>query len=191
MSSRAEPNGLEPSQSPTYHYGMRRGFYLLMMLVLVLRGLTGTAMAAGVLPALGSMQASATVSAVSGIHGALGHRGHPAGQQHAHGHEHDGAHHAAMDAQTQVHAQAAHAAGAPCNGVHHAGCGTTPDGIATASTHHHGESTCSVCEICHSAMLALPAAHTRTAARAGTLLPDASAQFHSATAALALEPPIS
>ena len=59
-----------------------------------------------------------------------------------------------------------------------------------AGAHHPGESTCSVCEICHSAMLALPLVQAGTPARTGTLLPDASAQFHSAPAALAFEPPI-
>lgn len=36
---------------------MRRGLYILMMVVLVLRGLTGTAMAAGVLPPLTPVEA--------------------------------------------------------------------------------------------------------------------------------------
>lgn len=36
---------------------MRRGLYVLMMVVLVLRGLTGTAMAAGVLPPLAPLDA--------------------------------------------------------------------------------------------------------------------------------------
>ena len=37
---------------PPYHWDMRRGLYFVLMVVLVLRGLTGTAMAAGVLPPL-------------------------------------------------------------------------------------------------------------------------------------------
>ena len=55
--------------------------------------------------------------------------------------------------------------------------------------HEHSPS-CADCDICHSAMLGLPASLTPAPLPAGALLPLASAQFDSAPAALAIKPPI-
>jgi hypothetical protein len=146
---------------------MRRGLYVVLMVVLVLRGLAGTAMAAGVLPPL-----------------PLGPS--PVLQQGA-------SHHHALAAAEGNYARAYHAA--PASHAHHetgmAACAEDgsggSDGCATAD--HHA-TTCSACEICHAAMLdsrtaALPAQHAPSCAR-----PVARVPFESAPAALVIKPPI-
>lgn len=144
---------------------MRRGLYFVLMLVLVLRGLTGTAMAAGVMPPL-STHAMAQ-------------------QQQVHEHLHDELHDA------HAHAGAADVA----HNSHHSAqaaqlaCNHTGDNIDCAAQEHHS-STCSACEICHSAMLDTPARLPLACAPTGTSLPLAAAPFDSAPAALVIKPPI-
>lgn len=162
---------------------MRRGFYILMMLVLVLRGLTGTAMAAGVIAPLQSASPVAVFAEVHSTDTADQGTAHAA----EHGHAQD--HRQAVGADAATHAHGSHTAHAPCHGADHAGCASAGT-LHLAGGHHPGESTCSACEICHSAMLALPLVQAGPPDRTGTLLPDASAHFHSAPAALAFEPPI-
>ncbi|CAN7489568.1 hypothetical protein LJR074_003346 [Acidovorax sp. LjRoot74] len=172
---------------------MRRGLSLLLMVVLVLRGLTGTAMAAGVLPPLQpaaaahshiqadtahaaphtSAEAHQTPSTASG---AL-----PSGPQlpestaaepetdHDH-HDHDHDHASAVPAGVGV---------ATCNGSS-TGC----------AAHDHHASACSACEICHSAMLDVPTALTPAHQPPGPLRALSAAPFDSAPAALAIKPPI-
>jgi hypothetical protein len=152
---------------------MRRSFYLLLMLVLVLRGLTGTAMAAGM--AAPGMPGAAVHSMGTAQHA----DGHSSGQVQAHAHSHQHSN----PSDTAVHAQA------PCHAADTAGC-THTGPMHLGGGHHSGESTCSACEICHSAMLALPVMQSSIPARMGTSLPDTTALFHSAPAALAFEPPI-
>ena len=178
---------------------MRRGLSLLLMVVLVLRGLTGTAMAAGVLPPLQPpaaphshiqadtaraaphtpAEAHQAPTAAHGAHSAHGtHHGSPpppestttepeADHDH-HDHDHD-------------HALAAPAAAdaAACNGAS-TGC----------AAHDHHASACSACEICHSAMLDVPAALTPAHQPPGPLRALGAAPFDSAPAALAIKPPI-
>lgn len=156
---------------------MRRGLYFVLMLVLVLRGLTGTAMAAGVLPPL-----------------------LPAGTSHPQEHSH---HHAAggdsIGTAGQEHHQGlpageggdgqnpAHAPGHAMLAAASAGCDGTSAGCAA---HEHHSAACSACEICHSAMLDAPMAPAPDHPPTGAMLPVASAQFDSAPAALAIKPPI-
>lgn len=185
MTGMAAPAGMEPSACAPYDGSMRRGFYILMMLVLVLRGLTGTAMAAGVVAPMQPASPLAFVAAGHAAHTAH----HSAANGAVHGHAQDHRHDSGVHTAAKAPAQDGHAAKVPCHGTDHASAATA--GAAhMAGAHHPGESTCSVCEICHSAMLALPLVQAGTPARTGTLLPDASAQFHSAPAALAFEPPI-
>jgi hypothetical protein len=141
---------------------MRRGLYFVLMVVLVLRGLTGTAMAAGVLPPL-------LASGMAPQHQAQPHHQHhsdepvvaaEAGAVHAIPH----------DLQTMQ---------APCE-VESSAC----------DSHAHHSVTCSACEICHSAMLDTPDQSTLTPSQHGTSLPLAATQFDSASAALAIKPPI-
>lgn len=151
----------------------------MMMLVLVLRGLTGTAMAAGMVP---PVLPAALQTASAHPHPAA----HLEGHDHAHVHGHGRAHGEALSADGHAEPHGSHAMKLPCHGGGPADCADQHAG----NGHHAGKGTCSACEICHSAMLALPLVQTTAAVRAGTPLPDASAQFHSAPAAQALEPPI-
>lgn len=173
---------------------MRRGLSLLLMVVLVLRGLTGTAMAAGVLPPLqppaaphSHFQADAASvaphapaevhQAPSATHGA--HHGssppasgstatEPAADHDHHDHDHD------------------HASAAPA-GLDVATCDGSSTGCAA---HDHHASACSACEICHSAMLDVPTARTPAHQPPGPLRALSAAPFDSAPAALAIKPPI-
>jgi hypothetical protein len=156
---------------------MRRGLYFVLMLVLVLRGLTGTAMAAGVLPPLLPAATSHPQEHVHhraaggdpvGTAGQERHQGLPAGE--------------AADSQHPAHAPVhGMLAAAP------AGCDGTSAGCAA---HEHHSAACSACEICHSAMLDAPTAPAPDHPPTGATLPVASAQFDSAPAALAIKPPI-
>lgn len=167
---------------------MRRGFFFLLMVVLVLRGLTGTAMAAGIVaPLLPAGPAQHT-----GAHQPVAE-----GMAHDHSHPHD---HSATLAQAEglahAHAHAHHdgPAAEPAldhtTASHSAACQDHGTGCPARSDHDHHSASCSACEICHSAMLGLPASLTPIPLPAGALLPLASAQFDSAPAALAIKPPI-
>ena len=149
---------------------MRRGFlFYLLMGVLVLRGLVGTAMAAGMVP----MQHHAPAATVQA----------PAVDDHHHGqHDHaaaaTGAHHGSLHGGTDA---SGHAAPLACDGstAASAGCAT-----------HNQHANCTACEICHTALMeppALPAAPLPVAASAAAA---AATPFDSATAALAIKPPI-
>ena len=142
---------------------MRRSLYFMLMVVLVLRGLTGTAMAAGVLAPLSPMagtqhqQAPLPVdaqahSSMHGVHSAS-EDDHPAG----------------VSAPIDVSCESA---------------------STSCAGHDHHASSCSACGICHSALLdsadlLAPAQHA-----SGTRLPISCAQFDSAPAALVIKPPI-
>lgn len=148
---------------------MRRGLYLVLMMVLVLRGLAGTAMAAGVLPPLLTQEVAEQ------------HQGHQ-------GHQH---HHDGVDAE----ADSAKLMGAtdPEHSSHHglqAAHAACDDAAQGCTAHDHHSATCSACEICHSAMLDVPTRLTLPPAAPGSLLALAAAPFDSAPAALAIKPPI-
>ena len=166
---------------------MRRGFFFLLMVVLVLRGLTGTAMAAGIvaplLPAGPTQHTGAHQPMAEGM-----------GHDHSRVLDHSAtvvqaedsapadaqAHHGSPAAEPALDHSASHAAACQYHGT----------GCPTHSDHEHHSASCSACEICHSAMLGLPASLTPASLPAGALLPLASAQFDSAPAALAIKPPI-
>lgn len=161
---------------------MRRGLYFVLMVVLVLRGLTGTAMAAGILPPL---------LPIGGPH--LQAHSHPAAAEvaYATSQEHW------MDQAAQVlNAQAPDAdhtfAHHDDHSAHSAteevpACDGSPPGCA-AHDHHTG--ACSACEICHSAMLDAALATSCVHRSLGAVLPTPSAQFDNAPAALTIKPPI-
>ena len=192
------PVGRGAGPLPTYDGRMRRGFYFVLMVVLVLRGLAGTAMAAGALPPL-----------PAGAPLVQGHSHHPAFNSAPAGAEAAPALHSEAVAplpDAQAHGghpgtQAATAAplsdqGSPGVGDHthpHAAQATPPacDGsAASCAAHEHHAAACSACDICHSAMLHVPAALAPAAGATGSALPMGSAQFDSAPAALAIKPPI-
>ena len=166
---------------------MRRGFFFLLMVVLVLRGLTGAAMAAGIVAPL--LPAGPTQH--TGAHQPMAQ-----GMGHDHSHPHD---HSATPTQAEgvapADAHAHHGAPAAEPGIDHTASHSAawqdPDaGCKSGDDHDHHSASCSACEICHSAMLGLPASLTPAPLPAGALLPLASAQFDSAPAALAIKPPI-
>ncbi len=151
---------------------MRRGFFLFLMVLLVLRGLTSTAMAAGMVTPMGAAAypAQALGHAASATHPDHGHD-HGPGQQE----EQDGAmsHHGG---------QAHHAASSPCIGESGPACDSGP-------AHHAG--ACTACEICHSAALTPPALASPLLHAAAHVVPGASARFDSAPVSRTVKPPIS
>lgn len=158
---------------PPYHSPMRRGLYFVLMMVLVLRGLAGTAMAAGVLPQLSA-------------YGPAEQQWGPQGQQ-AHADHHNNAAHTEADAANWT------GAADPEHASHHGLQAATAacDDPATGCTgHDHHSSACSACEICHSAMLDAPPQSALAPSTPGSLLALFAAPFDSAPAALAIKPPI-
>ena len=146
---------------------MRRIFSLLLMLLLVLRGLMGTAMAAGMVPVL--LPADGLPQSVQQSFQQQAHSGHQA-------HASD-----ALAAATQT----------PGQSTTHTPCADPATGpCGNPATHAHS-ALCSACEICHSALLVAPAwgsslLHPVTS----EVQPGATARFASAAAALAIKPPI-
>ena len=145
---------------------MRRIFSLLLMLLLVLRGLVGTAMAAGMVPVLPADGLPQPV--VQSV------------QQKAHS-----AH--------QAHAPDALAAAsqAPDQDTTHTQCADPASGPCGDSATHAHSSLCSACEICHSVLLVPPLWGSNLPRPvASEVQPGATARFASAAAALAIKPPI-
>lgn len=157
----------EPFRGGVYHLPMRRILSLALVVMLVLRGLMGTAMAAGVVPPLPiqsvqTVQKAAPATPTAHASAIAGHPGHPGHALHA---TPGDDHHAA----------------APVN------CHETP--TSECGPHEHSPS-CADCDICHSAMLAPPALpapplHLRGAVRSADSVPFASVQ-----AARTIKPPI-
>lgn len=157
----------EPFRGGVYHLPMRRILSLALVVMLVLRGLMGTAMAAGVVPPLPiqsvqTVQKAAPATPTAHASAIAGHPGHPGHALHA---TPGDDHHAA----------------APVN------CHDTP--TSECGPHEHSPS-CADCDICHSAMLAPPALpapplHLRGAVRSADSVPFASVQ-----AARTIKPPI-
>ena len=157
----------EPFRGGVYHLPMRRILSLALVVMLVLRGLMGTAMAAGVVPPLPiqsvqTVQKAAPATPTAHASAIAGHSGHSGYALHATlGDDH-------------------HATG-PVN------CHETP--TSECGPHEHSPS-CADCDICHSAMLAPPALpapplHLRGAVRSADSVPFASVQ-----AARTIKPPI-
>lgn len=147
---------------------MRRGplFYLLMV-VLVLRGLVGTAMAAGMALPMQHGPAAAVQAAPAEVHHHV-----PAQHDHAAAHSpadgmHGEHHHGAAEALPQ-------------------GCDGSTSGCAT----HNQHANCTACEICHTALMEPPAMPAAPQPLLAGAAPAAATPFDSATAALAIKPPI-
>ena len=142
---------------------MRRILSLLLMLLLVLRGLVGTAMAAGMVPA---------DSLAQPVQQSVQQQAHSVHQAHASD---------ALAAATQ----------APDQGTTHTPCADPASGpCGDAATHAHSP-LCSACEICHSMLLVTPQWGSNLPHPvASEVQPGATARFTSASAALAIKPPI-
>ena len=151
---------------------MRRGLSLLLMVVLVLRGLASTAMAAGVLP---------PATAHAGLHS---HAAASATALHAN----PAAHQQALGADPVV--EGAHQQGHGGGGGATAGMSASGGSDAGCADAGHHATGCSACEICHSAMLDVPAVQVpKCQAPSGLRMPFAS-RFDSAPPARAIKPPI-
>ena len=159
---------------------MRRALSLLLITFLVLRGLVGTAMAAGMLPPV----AVAHSNAMGAQMGEAAHGG-----PHAEA-AHPSDHHGAMD---HAAAQAAHCGDSEEGEGHgHSHCASTaaatPAPTSTCADGHG--STCTVCEICHATMV-LPAAPPAAQGPAPTAaIARAVRAPANAPVALARKPPI-
>lgn len=151
---------------------MRRGplFYLLMV-VLVLRGLMGTAMAAGMLP-MQHGPAVAVQAEAADHHVQHGHAS-PTDAAAGHGNLHAGMHGDDHGA-TSV-------APLACDGA-------TPGSTGCAT--HNQHANCTACEICHTALMEPPAMPAAPLPLVAGAAPAAATPFDSATAALAIKPPI-
>lgn len=148
---------------------MRRIFPLVLMLLLVLRGLMGTAMAAGmlfVLPADGPAQPAHSAHQL--------HQTHSSDSTSATG--------------PGVVLTADDSMGPQDQGVHPV-CSGPASGRCDGSAHTHSP-LCPVCEICHSAVLLPPGPNTPPNLSAVEVHFGTSARFASAAAALAVKPPI-
>ena len=139
---------------------MRRGLSFILVLLLVLRGLLGDAMAMGTAP---------VVAPTASVH-------HPAPT-------------------ASEHSTASQ--GMPSHGENHAGTtGHNPVATATCSAqasdcgHEHGP-TCSACGVCHSALFTPDLLAQPLLPQPSALRPLGGTRFASASAALAIKPPIS
>ena len=159
---------------------MRRALSLLLITFLVLRGLVGTAMAAGMLPPV----ALAHNNVMAAQMGEAAHGGPHAEAAHPNDH------HGTMD---HAAAQAAHCGDSEEGEGHgHSHCASTaaatPAPTSTCADGHG--STCTVCEICHATMV-LPAAPSAAQGPAPTAaIARAVRTPANAPVALARKPPI-
>ncbi|ATH14798.1 hypothetical protein CHL79_21395 [Delftia acidovorans] len=151
---------------------MRRPLSIVLVLLLVLRGLLGDAMAMGAAPVMG-VPAPAVASASDS---ALHHHA-PEIAQSPDSHERHPAHATEQPSHTS-HAEhsAASQAGGPAGGS----CGE----------HEHGPS-CTLCGICHSALFTPGQIGSDGAAPSAALRPQGSTRFASAAKLQAIKPPIS
>lgn len=156
---------------------MRRCLSAFLILLLVLRGLVGSAMAAGLVPMLAPAgpSTSTTVSAAQapGTPHAAAHG--PQARYNPH------AHHGAAAAPAVDHASATH----PC-GLHTA---ASADGACPAPA-DGASGPCAACEICHSAMLTPPALALALAPAPQTGPARLAARYANAPRAPAIKPPI-
>ena len=143
---------------------MRRISFLALMLLLVLRGLLGTAMAAGMVP---SMPTDVPV---------------PQATVAPHGH----ASHAPDHSLIELAGLAAHAEHSVAP---NAQCPDPATGHCDTASHTHSP-LCSACEICHSALLVPSPLSAPLRSAASEVRPGATAPFASAQPALAIKPPI-
>ncbi|MBJ2140387.1 hypothetical protein JC796_06585 [Delftia acidovorans] len=153
---------------------MRRPLSIVLVLLLVLRGLLGDAMAMGAAPVMGVP----TPAVASASDSALHHHA-PEIAQSPDSHERHLAHATEQPSHTS-HAE------------HSADCSSQAGGPAGGSCgeHEHGPS-CTLCGICHSALFTPGQIGSDGAAPSAALRPQGSTRFASAAKLQAIKPPIS
>lgn len=159
---------------------MRRPLSIVLVLLLVLRGLLGNAMAMGAAPVMSALAPSAASAPASAAASALHHHVPEIAQSPDSHEQHHAAHAADHGSDHASHAE--HSAGcAPQAGGHPGGsCGE----------HEHGPS-CTLCGICHSALFTPGQIGSDGTAPATALHPQGSTRFASAAKLQAIKPPIS
>ena len=156
---------------------MRRPLSIVLVLLLVLRGLLGDAMAMGAAPVMGVPAPAVALASDSALH----HHA-PEIAQSPDSHERHPAHateqpsHPSHTSHAEHSADCSPQAGSPAGG----GCGE----------HEHGPS-CTLCGICHSALFTPGQIDSDGPAPAAALRPRGSARFASAAKLQAIKPPIS
>lgn len=159
---------------------MRRPLSIVLVLLLVLRGLLGDAMAMGAAPVMSALApAAASAPALD-----------PASALHHHAPEVALEITQSPDSPEQHHA--AHAADHASHAEHSAACAPQASGHPGGSCgeHEHGPS-CTLCGICHSALFTPGQIGSDGAAPSAALRPQGSARFASAAKLQAIKPPIS
>ncbi len=163
-------------------------FSVVLMLVLVLRGLLGTAMAAGMAPSLPA--GGPAPQAHSAQHQQK--QGKEQGQEQKQGQEHLRPSQAADNALALapgLQTTAEHGMGTPEDGMH-SQCPEHATASPCGTSAHAHAPLCSACDICHSSMLPPPQLTTPAQPGAVQARPGTTAPFASAPAALAIKPPI-
>lgn len=163
---------------------MRRPLSIVLVLLLVLRGLLGDAMAMGAAPVMSALApVAASVPALAPA-SALHHHAPEITQEIAQSPDSPGQHHAAHAAD--------HGSEHASHAEHSAGCAPQASGHPGGSCgeHEHGPS-CTLCGICHSALFTPGQIGSDGAAPAAALRPQGSTRFASAAKLQAIKPPIS
>lgn len=150
---------------------MRRGLFLLLIVLTALRGLAGPAMAAS---HVGPATVESAASVAHAVHAAAGSAAPSA------------AHHSAAAPKTDASAPGCHGASAQ----HGDATGTANCAAHDGGGAAHPHAACADCEICHTAVAAPPAGPGAVLAAAGPAPDRHSTRFASAPAAQAIKPPI-
>ncbi|RYF27276.1 MAG: hypothetical protein EOO33_04980 [Comamonadaceae bacterium] len=169
---------------------MRRGLFFFLIVLTLLRGLVGPAMATGMaLP-----HAAATAAPQESLHPAehREHRAHPVHSNHGDHSQHE------QHAMTAEHPSSPHPShadhGAHCQGAQATPTAGTADHASAcgeAGTAHTTHTACADCDICHTAVMAPVALRSAFDARVGAGPDLRTARFASALPAQATKPPIS
>ena len=167
---------------------MRRPLSIVLVLLLVLRGLLGDAMAMGAAPVMSALApAAASVPALasaSALHHHAPEVAQDIAQEITHSPDSPEPHHAAHAAD--------HGPDHASHAEHSAGCAPQASGHPGGSCgeHEHGPS-CTLCGICHSALFTPGQIGSDGTAPAAALRPQGSTRFVSAAKLQAIKPPIS
>jgi len=160
---------------------MRRGLFLFLIVLTILRGLVGPAMAT-------TMVLPHTTAAPAAYHG-MQHDVASAMQEQlplSHGDHHGHA---------SARVSPAHTPAVSVSGECHGSAAMASQGVASDVVDHCGSgpahAACADCDICHTAVLAPPSPHGPTVAAAPAGLDLQSARFASAAPAPVTKPPIS
>ena len=163
---------------------MRRPLSIVLVLLLVLRGLLGDAMAMGAAPVMSALAPAAASAPALAPASALHHHAPEIALEITQSPDSPEQHHAAHAAD--------HGPDHASHAEHSAACAPQAGGPAGGSCgeHEHGPS-CTLCGICHSALFTPGQIGSDGAAPSAALRPQGSTRFVSAAKLQAIKPPIS